>query len=385
MNYATQNNIGSYHRTRKRKAKTVTSAIGRVRRVDAKTQRRQRSTERQTAIRTDSDVTNGILTCRFLPKLKAGETLQACQKTERDFYQSLSKITKSYKVEPMQTKEFGYPYNVALALWDMQTKLKQAHRDWDRLYLAKSKRKAFLATTENFDTGTTLYYIPIVPLFLMLKDPKRKKNAQLLLSVCSYLYRVANVPYYREDGTYLGGQYEMHKEWMGQEETEECYQSELIIAEYTGDKMEQKLRNPNNVKLFEQRLSRFKSRDAFDNECWHVACNAFALYSKYPTAGIFRNAPLNYYDPYADEYDNEVIGMEKYISFIADTKGWLYRSISESINNEFNEIGELEEPTIYKPIDGSKISGNNFDFEKRFFELLDELCGLFYEYKTTGV
>src|SRR5690606_28214740 len=117
-NYATQNNIGSDHRTRKRQAKTATSAIGRVRPVDAKTQRRQRSTERQTAIRTDSDAANGILTCRFLPKLKAGETLQACQKTERDFYQSLSKITKSYKVESMQTNGFGYPYNVALALWD---------------------------------------------------------------------------------------------------------------------------------------------------------------------------------------------------------------------------------------------------------------------------
>ncbi|WLD24291.1 hypothetical protein NU10_02500 [Flavobacterium dauae] len=385
MNYATQNTIGNNQHSRKRQAKATAPTIGRVRRVDAKTQRRQRSTERQTAIRTDSDATNGILMCSFLPKLKTGENLQACQKTERDFYKSLSKIAKSYKVEPMQTKEYGYPYNVALALWDMQTKLKQTHRDWDRLYLAKSKRKAFLATTENFDTGTTLYYIPIVPLFLMLKDPKRKKNAQLLLSVCSYLYRVAGVPYYRDDGTFLGGQYEMHKEWMEQEETDECYQDELAVAEYTGDKMEQKLRNPNNVKLFEQRLSRFKSRDAFDNECWQVACNAFVLYSEYPTAGIFRNAPLNYYDPYADEYDNEVIGMEKYISFIADTKGWLYRNICESINNEFNEIGGLEEPTIYKPIDGSKIAGNNFDFEKRFFELLDKLCGLLYEYKTTGI
>src|SRR5690606_29046326 len=134
-------------------------------------------------------------------------------------------------------------------------------------------------------------YIPVIPLFLMLKDPKRKKIAHLLLSVFSYLYRIANVPYYRDDGTYLGGHYEMHKEWMEQEETDESYKSELGIAEYTGDKMEQKLRNATHLKLFEQRLGDFKSRDAFDSECWHVACNAFALYTEYPTASIFRNMP----------------------------------------------------------------------------------------------
>jgi hypothetical protein len=59
-------------------------------------------------------------------------------------------------------------------------------------------------------------------------------------------------------------------------------------------------------------------------------------------------------DPYDDD-ENEIIGMEKYISFIADTKGWLYESLSDSINNEFNEYGAMEEPTISK----SLTAGNN--------------------------
>ena len=74
--------------------------------------------------------------------------------------------------------------------------------------------------------------------------------------------------------------------------------------------------------------------------------------------------------------------MEKYISFIADTRGWLYESLSDTINNEFNEYGAMEEPTISKRFDGSEIPKANLDFENRLFGLLNDLGGLLYEYKT---
>jgi hypothetical protein len=75
--------------------------------------------------------------------------------------------------------------------------------------------------------------------------------------------------------------------------------------------------------------------------------------------------------------------MEKYISFIADTTGWLYERLADSINNEFNEYGAMEEPTIFKRFDGSNITKTNLDFENSLFALLDELCTLLYDYKTT--
>lgn len=384
MNYATQNNIGDYQIARTGTTTAVTPAVGQVRRLDAKTQRRKPSSKRQAKIRADSDVTNGFLKCSFLPKLEKEQSIQACEKTERDFYQSLSKVAKKYNIEPIETKQFEFPYNITLALDDAQKQLKNKVKSWDRLYLGQSKRKAFLAVKEKFNTDTTLYYIPVVPIFLMLKDPKRKKNAQLLLSVCSYLYRVADIPYYRNEESYLYWHYEMYQEMIEQEyetdETEDC-KSELRKSEQVGDSMEQKIINPVNLKMFEQRLSLFKTFDKFDHDCWNVACNAFALYKAYPKASVFRNAPVCESDPYDDQYDNQVIGIEKYISFCADTEGGLYESVRECINNEFNECVEMEEPTIYKAIDGSRITGNDFDFEKRLFDLLDELCGLLYQYK----
>ena len=250
--------------------------------------------------------------------------------------------------------------------------------------MIQDSKKTYFTSEERYNTGTTLYYIPVVPLFQILKDQKRKKTAQLLLSVCSYLYHIAQIPYYRQEESYLYWLYEMMNDWVEQDEETaetETNKRELRNAEYIGDKVEQKLFNLINLKVFEKRLNRFKSVDTFDSECWKIARNAFALYTEYPSENIFRNATLPEKVPY-DNDENEIIGMEKYISFIADTKGWLYESLSDTINNEFNEYGAMEEPTISKQFDGSEIPTANLDFENRLFDLLNDLSGLLYEYKT---
>lgn len=386
MNYATQHYIGNYQYTRTATTTAIAPTVGRVRKLDAKTKRCKPSAKRQAEIRTDSNAPNGILKCTFLPKLKTAPSVQACEKTERDFYQSLSKLAKHYSIEPTQTKKFDFPYNIALAMWDMEIKVKRNNLNWNSFKLIQDSTKTYFTSKERYNTGTTLYYIPIVPLFQMLKNPKRKKTAQLLVSVCSYLYHIAQIPYYRQEESYLYWLYEMMNDWVEQdEETEETksYKRELRNAEYIGDKIEQKLFNRINLKVFEQRLNRFKSVDMFDSECWKIAHNAFALFTEYPNATIFRNAPLPEEEPYNDDYENEAIGMQKYISFISDTKGWLYESLKESINNEFNECGVLEEPTIFKSFDGSKIKINSLDFENRLFAVLDDLCTILNDYKTT--
>jgi hypothetical protein len=389
MNYATQHYIGNYQPTRTKKTKAITPTIGRVRPLDAKTKGCQRGTERQTEIPTDSDATNGFLKSTFLPRLKTAQSVQACRetaKTQRDFYKSLSRLAEHYGIEPMHSKSYGYPYNMVLAMWDMETKVKRTNINWDSFKLVQDSKETYFTSEERYSTGSTLFYIPIAPLFQMLHDPKRKKTAQLLVSVCSYLYHIADIPYYRQENSYLYWMYEMMTDWVEQDdETEETqdYKCELSQAEYFGDAVEQKLFNLINLEMFEQRLNRFKSRDSFDHECQKVAKEALALFMEYPTVSIFRNAPISEQDPYDNDFDNETITMDKYISFIADTKGWLYESLSDCINNEFNEYGEIDEPTICKRFDGSEITQTNLDFENRLFVLLDDLCTLLYDYKTT--
>jgi hypothetical protein len=388
MNYVQTHYIGNNQTARTKKTKTVVPTTQRVHALDAKTERCKRDSERQTQISTNANVANGFLKTSFLPKLKESKTVQPCEKTaktQRDFYTSLSRLSEHYKIEPMQTSQFDYPYNMALAIWDMEEKLKQRVLNWQEIRLVQDSKQTYFISEEKYNTGTTLYYIPIEPLYQMLHDPKRKRNAQLLISICSYLYHIADIPYFRQENSYLYWMYEMHKEWAEQDdETDEAetYQLEFSKAELIGDCIEQKIFNHINLQVFQQRLNAFKNRDTFDHECWQVACTALALYTEYPQESIFRNARVNE-DPENEADENETIGMEKYISFISHTKGWLYESIAESINNEFNEYAGMDEPTIYKCFDGKDITNTSLDFENRLFALLDDMCSLLYNYETT--
>jgi len=389
MNYAQTYYIGNNQATRTKTTKAAVQTVERVHPMDAKTQRCERGSKRQTQVSPCGNVANGFLKTSFLPRLKETQTVQAFTetvKTESDFYQSLSKLAEHYKIEPMQTSQFEYPYNLALAMWDMEEKLKQSVLNWKEIRLVQDTKRTYFISEEKYNTGTTLYYIPIEPLYQMLHDPKRKRNAQLLISVCSYLYYIADIPYFRQEDSYLYWMYEMHKEWVEQDdETDEtqAYKLEFEKAEFIGDCIEQKIFHPMSLQVFGQRLNTFKKSDSFDHECWLTASNAFALFTQYPNASIFRNAPMTEQDPHNDDDDNEIIGMEKYISFISHTKGWLYESLAESINNEFNEYAEMQEPTICKRFDKKGITKNTLDFENGLFALLDDMCSLLYNYKTT--
>jgi len=384
MNYAQTYHIGNNQHTRKEQAKAVAPTIRRVRKLATKTKGHKPSTERQAEIRTNGNATNGILRCMFLPKLQTAHSVQACQKTERNFYKSLFKLVEHYSIEPITTQLYQFPYNIVLGMWDIDTKMKSIHRNWDSLHLLQDSKKTILQSEERYDTGTTLYYIPIVPLYRMLHDKKRKKTAQLLLSVCSYLYHIADIPYYRQENSYLYWIYEMHNDWIEDDcETEEneMQKSELRKAEQIGDKIEQKLFNLINLKVFDQRLKGFKSSNIFDHKCWLLACDTFALYKKYPNELVFRNTPFSEQDPYENDCENQSIGMEKYISFCAESKGWLYESVTDCINNEFKEYGKIDEPIICKTFDGSELNQTDLDFENRLFNVLNDLCGLLYDYE----
>ena len=377
---ATQHHIGKNKRSRRKRTTTITPTIGRVFTIASKTKDSERNTERQTKIRTHSNASNGFLKWRFLPKQEEIPTIQdgkEMEKTERDFYKSLSNFAKQYNVEPMPTQELEFTYNIALGLWDIENKIKQTNEDWNSFKLIRNDKNIHFVKEEKYVTGTTLYYIPIVPLFQMLHDKNCKRNAQLLLSVCSYLYRIADIPYYRQQSSYLYWIYEMHEDWIEQgDEAEEDLQEfrhQFKISKIIGDKIEKKLGNLKNLEVFEQRLNDFKPRNTFDQDCYKVASDAFALYSEYPKTTLFRNKPTLEQDPYNDDYGDKAIGMDMYISFVADTNSCLYRNIEESINAEFNEYGGMEEPTIYTPINGTAISKADFDFENRLFTLLEDL------------
>jgi len=381
MEYAATYNIGHRSKTRKAKADKTASAGKRIYRLDAADKGRSRNRQEQNQVRTAADAADGFLKTTFLPKLAMTETIQDAAETERiedDFYRSLCRLANHYTgFDPTDTRIFGYPYNIALSVWETETHLKKKVKDWNSLRLVQEENgKAFFITEHRYDTGTNLYYIPIIPLYKMLNNKSTRKTACLLLSVCAYLYHIADIPYYRQEETYLYWEYEMIKDWIEQDEDKEEEDTrlhEMAMAEWIGDRMERKLFNRKNLEVMASRIKAYTPETDYERECLQLAEQALALYTDYPGTNVFEHGTYARYD---EEREEEVIRMDKYVSFVADTKGWLYESLADCINNEFNEYGEMEEPTLEKRFDGESPVAGSLNFEDRLFTLMGDLCYL---------
>ena len=156
---ATKYYIGKSKNSRNTKAKTATPTIRRIYRVDETEQKRFGSSERPTEISSDKSTSNGFLKCTFFPKLMENDVHKLAldeqnliqiqrknAKTERDFYQSLSQLAKHYGLNPMETKHLGYPYNIAIAIDDIQKQLKNKVKDWEEIRLIEEKGKTYFTS-----------------------------------------------------------------------------------------------------------------------------------------------------------------------------------------------------------------------------------------------
>lgn len=383
MNYATTYHKGNAKATQDRKAGATAQPTRRVRPLDATAKGRKRNPKGQAKASSKGNVANGFLSTSFLPKLQETKAVEDGRKPtilERDFYTSLSQLAGRYGIDTMPTQSVGYPTNVALALSDAEQQLKAKVSNFYGLRMVQDDEKTYLIVDESYNTGATLYYIPIVPLHRMLKDPQHRKAGHLLLSVCAYLYRSAGVPYFKEDDSYLYWQYEMLKEWvLTDEQTDETevYLNEIIEAEWVGDVMGQKIGNKANLTYFQQRLEGFSPKGSTHEGCLEIAKEAFALYQQYPDTAYFQNAAPQIGSDTDGDY---LLTMDRYVGFCAETRGWLGANLIECINNEFQEYGEMQEPVMAQHFNGSEPKGDSLEFENRFFALLEELIYLLNNY-----
>ena len=377
MRYENTYHSGSYKASPQSEATTVAPSVRSVCPLDAAPQRCKRNPKGYSKVGTYSPTPDGFLRSTFLPKLKVPKTLGACQdgaRMEEDFYESLFQLGTHYGLKPMETRHFGFPYNMALALEDVQKQLRHRVRDFEELQLVQHNGKTYLKSEERYNTGAMLYYIPMVPLYRLTKNPKRKQTAQLLQSVCSYLYHIVGVSYYTDEESYLYWMYDMVTEWICSDEDEhedrEACLSEIRQAAQIGKLMERKIYNPNNLSFFQQRLERFTRRDNFDRECYELASKAYRLFTEYTNETIRR-----YARPYVitETEEEELVTMDKYISFCGQAHGRLFQSVLESVNAELQEYPQIEEPMITRHFDGRDVQQTSLDFERRVFALMEEL------------
>jgi len=371
----------------KRKAKAAAPKRRAVPAAIEPKKRCSRSAKGQAAICPAGTAAYGFLKVRFLPHW-AGQPVSLSQNEEKDFYRSFALLCDHYGIEASETRSLGYPYNKAVALWEASKLLRSRGEDVHILEYRDAAGSLLLQAEETYNTGNTLYYIPIVPLYRLLQDRRTKMAAQLLLCTCAYLYQIAGIPYYTDDSSYLCWQYDMIRQWVENDPTDwgqESYngnRSQLNTAEHIGTVMQRRLWNPCHLNRFQDLATQFIPLDSFSRNCLSIAEKALQLWRDHPQGHVYNHADTQilHSDDGDDDYNEDCITMDKYIGFCAETEGWLYHTLSECVNNEFNECCDIQQPVLTRTFDGQVQDAESLDFERRLFALIDDLCYLLNTY-----
>jgi hypothetical protein len=348
------------------------------------------SNPKQTPVSPCGFTTDGFLNHRFLPLYEQAEELPDLEEVEKGVFNSLSILEKQYHIQVMDVSDKPYPYNILLAYWNAEQQVCKTNRHTELFIIADDAEKVKLATKEYVATGHTLYYIPVLPLYRLLKSGKDKRSAELLLSVCAYLYHITGVPYYRDDDSYLFYHYEILEDWIENdldqmdERDINIERSALRSANHYGDIMQRKLFNKYHLDHFAERVQQFHVRSPFARGCLKLAKDTLALWASFPNGYLFSHVKDSFPekekmdeddDEYNEEEGNSTILLSEIVHFIAENEGSLYDSLAEMVNSEFNEKSTTQEPVLVKVYD-HELDGNNdtLDFERCLFDLIDNLC-----------
>ncbi len=335
-------------------------------------------------LRTATPASNGFLRHSFMPMYQPASELPSQTAVERDFFKSLSYLTKHYGIDLKTYRTLPYPFNVLMAEREANRKLKAKGRHRELMVVEQEDAHTCLVVKETLNHDFGLYYIPVMPIYDLWQNPQHLPCAELITAVCSYLYAEAGVDYYRDDDGYMFNNYEFLEEWIAERkeeaDDEEDYnrqQYDYDNAKLQGDFIQEKMMVKGFRHSLDSLIKNFSAVSDFDKKCLKVAETALRLWQDYPDTSLYKHANMQDYEP--DDYDDNYIGMHEYISFIGSINDSISDDLKNMVNDDFNERNRYQEPEITTFF--SKPQGhytNELDYEERLLDLIDDLCTVLY-------
>lgn len=322
---------------------------------------------------------NGFLNHRFLPMIKSlPQELKNREKTRRDFFFSVENLCILYGIDLGDYRHIPYPQDMALAFAELKDKMNQTDDALILKILATEESSACIATVKRFDTGMTLFYLPVEPLFELLKDKDRKGVAELLLSACSYLNQIIGIPYHTDNNSYLGYMYEIVAEWnseaeyFDQAEELQIYLEEVTEIRKKGEWLAKKISDRKQLKLFGKRLKNFHPVSVSESAFKKNAEKLYRLMQEFPTRSVMDNIYGGIFEDPQEE--RNMIDIDQYLSFMWSSSDCLFDQLMDSVNAELNECNEMDMPMTIQLFDlPHKVATHDLSFETELFDLLHEI------------
>ncbi|UOE52547.1 hypothetical protein MTO98_15835 [Mucilaginibacter sp. SMC90] len=339
--------------------------------------RRSRNTTKPAKKRSPRISGHGFLNHSFKPFWLFNGNIE---RAETEFFRSLQHLCNYYDLLLPQTGDLSFPQNIYRSWEVVAERVKAIDKKLNCIILNDAEHEAVLATTTQFDTGRTLYYIPVKPLSKWTADAKYKQVAEVVTAIFAYLYQVAQIPMYSEYGTFLSDQYnyveEMINEDMNEDDKEEMVYKEeqldeLFTLKNTGIHIGRLIGDKAKLDAMEDTVLAYANADERDNDLAILAIEFVQLYKAYPDRSIFDAIRPDLYYPEV----NERIKAEEYISFYWSGSDSIIETVMSMIDCSFQEMGITDEPIDVVIFDQTDIdTTESFGFESRFFPLLDRLC-----------
>ncbi len=344
------------------------------------------SQDKQTPAGAERFVADGFLKLRFLPVYETSGELPQKEKVEPVYLKAVRNLTAYYKIDAIDVRDYPYPYNILLSNWDISRQIKTKGRYREIRIEETDDRKINLSVTESVNTGNTLFYIPLVPLFKALQSGENP-CALLLLSVCVYLFRKAGVCHYEEDESYICYLYEIMDNWIEDDREsmdKEDYKEQRAILDEVfsiGDQMKVLLLDEKQLEQLQSRIQKLEPANQFDKDCVKLAKETLALWMEFPTANLYQNLASYDNDEEEDDYYNDgKIKVTDYISFIGETSSCVYDTMMTMLNDDFNErsgVQDFENSIVFnKPQRKYK---DVLAYEERVINIITDLCDLIPE------
>jgi len=349
-----------------------------VRRANRQTPRCGRGAEKQADRRTDGTGRNGFLSHSFLPIW--GFDIPNWRRSEATFFASLKNLCSLYQLSEPDVSGLCFPQNVSEAYRIISPQVNK-EKGIECYILSDGKHPPSLATASRYDTGHTLYYIPVRPLWQIAQSSKLQPLSSLLFQVYAYLYQTIKVSYFT-GSSYLAQEYETIENWINEEQDEEEdewrneQRSELEIMQSVGATVLARIRHPFKIGELQNQLENYRSTGIWDTEIDEVATGFLQLALDYPKRSIRDSMKVSLE---AEEEDR--IYIEQYLSFYWSGNDSLADTLFDMVNGHLQEMGYIEEPMSFQWFDSPQQNEHHcFDFEQRLFRMVIKLTELLNDY-----
>ena len=301
-------------------------------------------------------------------------------RAETEYFRSLENLCRYYDLQLPDVSDLSFPMNIYRSWQITAERVNAIDRKLNCIIIKDDSHEAVLATTTQFDTGRTLYYIPVKPLCKWAATAAHQPVAEVVTTIFAYLYQVVQIPMYSDHDTFLADQYryveDMINEEMNEEDAEEtAYREEqldeLSTLQNSGIHLSRLMGDANRLLTMEDTVLNYAHFEERDNELAILAIEFAQLYKAYPERSIFDAIRPDLCHPEVTER----IRAEEYISFYWSGNDSVIETVMSMIDCSFQEMGITDEPIDVRLFDNpNNTIQESFGFESRFFPLLDRLC-----------